>query len=200
MSDSMTERVAELVATGFSAGAIAAQLGVTEEYVELTSHTEEFGDLLKEYIGEAHKRLSPEMQESEEVARENRLNALESLVQSKLLSHISSGLADTKEMMSVLKTIMDYRKGAPRINIQNNTTTNIDARQQMVKLELPKAALPDVPSVQVSGTNEIMSVNGESMAGLASKDVQALIEEKRAIRAKPAVGMAELEELFNESE
>jgi len=175
-------RIAQLVASGLKAADVKLVVGVSEGYMRRLQEDEEFLALMKGYAApdseeaEANPSATLSTKESEHERLADRYTILEAKVVNQLIANCA--MADTKELTSLLGTISKHRgPSGPPASLTHGVQTNIQ-----INLTLPQSAL-GADSMQLSRTNEVIAVQGNSLAAMDTHGAQALLEKARAQRA-----------------
>jgi len=189
-AQSKKQRIAQLLASGCSAGDVKLVVGVSEGYLKRLREDEEFNNMLRAYAAPDSEQASElegatdASKESEQDRLSDRYAVLENKVVDQLIAN--AAMADTKELTNLLGVISKQRSNqqppaSVNIGVQGNAT---------VSLTVPTSALGQ-DALQLSSNNEVVAVQGQSLTAMDTQGAQELLENARKERAAPLQRQAE---------
>jgi len=162
----MKEKIQELLGNGVSPAAAALAVGCEQSYIT---------ELLKDdtFAGAVAARKVDLLQSA--TLRDERYNSLEDTLLNKLEENIDLFMNPDKILSALERVNKMVRRGA---GVPTEQTLNI--RDSLVSIVLPKVL---VQNIQINNENQVVSVQGKTMATIGAKNLLARIAEADSRKA-----------------
>ena len=181
------ERIAQLLSNGLDAETICSIVGVVPAYLTALKGDEEFKELLTYYAASSEEETSAQI---EDTRLDDKYVALEHKVLKSLTCNAE--LLEPNQAIKLLDNIGQRndkrRSGLKKPEGEKGAVVHIS-------LNLPQHAIPVQPSFTITAQNEVVGVDSQSLAPMATDGVKELIQQHKD--NKPSrVRMAEEAEIL----